>query len=73
MVEASLHIALIALHVGQSVIGTLSCCPFAVAKTVTFDVGFCYHLKTVFIAEIVLQIVVGIVTGAYGILVVFFH
>ncbi|OQC03672.1 MAG: hypothetical protein BWX77_00572 [Bacteroidetes bacterium ADurb.Bin090] len=73
MVKASLHITLITLHMGQRVIGTLGCCPFAVAKTVTFDVGFCHHIKTVFIAEIVPQIVVGIVTGAYGIHVVFFH
>ena len=65
MVVEVLHVALVAFHVCFCVCRVLGECLVAVAHTVRFDVGFCGHVDTVFVAQVIPHFIVGIVACAH--------
>ena len=73
VVEPALHIALIALEVSLEEVRVLGESLVVVAHTMRFDVGFGYYIYTVAVAEVIPQVVVGVVASANGIQVVFLH
>ena len=68
-----MHIALIALEVSLEEVRVLGESLVAVAHTMRFDVGFGYYIYTVAVAEVIPQVVVGVVASANGIQIVFLH
>ncbi len=73
MIEISLHIAFVALHVSFGKLRVFCECFFAISHAMTFDVGFGYHIDAVAVAELIPQTVVGIVACANGVDVVLLH
>ena len=73
MVEATLHVTLVALQMGFLVAGFFGQRLFAVTHSVGFDVGFGYDINTVFVAEVIPEIVVRIVAGSHRVDVELLH
>ena len=73
VIEVALHVALVALHVGFLIVGTLSQCSFAIAHAMTLDVGFCHHIDAILVAQIIPVVVVWIVRGAHSVDVKLLH
>ena len=73
MVEAALHMTLITFKVYFSILFVLGQRCFAVAHTVTFDIGFGTEVDAILVAELIPIGIVGIMAGAYSVDVHLFH
>ena len=73
MIEATLHIALVTLHMCFPIVLTFGKCLFPITHSVGFDIGFGHYVNTILVAEVVPEIIVGIVAGAHGIQVELLH
>ena len=73
MIEIALHIALISLH------KTLQEAFFrgrrlaVLSQPMRLQICLCHNIQTILIAQVIPQIVIGIMTGAHGIDIVLFH
>ena len=63
MIEATLHIALVTLHMCFPIVLTFGKCLFPITHSVGFDIGFGHYVNTILVAEVVPEIIVGIVAG----------
>ena len=73
MVETALYITLITLHMSFLVIGTFGKSGFFISHSVRLDIGFRYHINTVLVAQIIPQIIIGIVAGTHRIQIELLH
>ena len=51
MIEATLHIALVTLHMCFPIVLTFGKCLFPITHSVGFDIGFGHYVNTILVAD----------------------
>ena len=73
MVETALYVPLVTFQVSFLVRWIFCQSLFLIAHSVRFDVGFGYHIDAIFVAQLIPEVIIRIMAGAYGVKVELFH